>query len=111
MFHVQRLARTIMALFLLTTMLVGCSLYRPDLRQGNFITQADLNRLKPEMTKYQVQEIMGSPALSPVLNLEQWNYTYAYIDGQHRDQPLKFKTISLGIKAFAATSLQNNSTG
>ncbi len=98
MFRLSGLGRTILALFLVATALAGCSLYRPALRQGDFITQADLDRLKPDMTKYQVQEVMGTPALTPVFNLEQWNYTYAYIDGQHRDQPLKFKTISLYFK-------------
>jgi outer membrane protein assembly factor BamE len=98
MSKLSSLGRTILALFLVATALAGCSLYRPDLRQGDFITQTDLDRLKPEMTKYQVQEVMGTPALTPVFNLEQWNYTYAFVDGQHRDQPLKFKTISLYFK-------------
>ena len=87
-----------LALVIVATSLAGCSLYRSELQQGNFISQADLDRLKPDLTKHQVQEIMGTPALTPVFNLEQWNYSYAYIDGQHRDQPLKFKTIALFFK-------------
>lgn len=76
-------------------LLSGCSLYRPDLRQGNHISQEELDKLHPDLSKREVQEILGSPAMTPYLNLDQWNYTYAYLDGMHRDQPLKFKTISL----------------
>lgn len=82
----------------------GCSLYRPSLQQGNFITQEDLDRLKPGLSKHQVQQIMGTTALTPLFNLDQWNYSYGYIDGQHRDQPIKFKTISLYFKKDALTS-------
>lgn len=83
---------------LISSLLTGCSLYRPNLRQGNFIAQEDLDRLKPGLTKHEVQQIIGSPALTPFFKLDQWNYTYAYLDGNHRDQPLKFKTLSLLFK-------------
>ncbi len=95
--------RLLLSHFLIMTLcsvflLAGCSLYRPDLSQGNHITQEDLDRLRPNLSKHQVQDIMGSPAIDPAFALEQWNYTYAYVDGLHRDQPLKFKTISLYFK-------------
>lgn len=73
----------------------GCSLYRPSLRQGNYISQEELDRLHPDLTKREVQEIMGSPAMTPYFELDQWNYTYAYLNGTQRDCALKFKTISL----------------
>lgn len=83
---------------ILINLLCGCSLYRANLRQGDFISQEELDRLHPNLTKYQVQEIMGAPALEPFFKQDQWNYTYAFVDGNHRDQPLKFKTISLFFK-------------
>lgn len=85
----------VIAALLITTLLSGCSLYRPDLRQGDYLTQAELDRLRPDLSKHQVQDIMGTPALTPVFELDQWNYTYAFVDGRHRDQALQFKTISL----------------
>lgn len=93
----------LLACLLVTSLLTGCSLYRPDLRQGNSIDQEDLDKLKPGMTKHEVQQTIGSPAMTPFLKLNQWNYTYAYVDGNHRDQPLKFKTITL---IFADDKLQ-----
>lgn len=76
----------------------GCSLYRPDLRQGDHITQAELNKLRPGMAKIQVAQIMGNPALSPVLEVHDWHYTYAFSKGLNRDKPLCFETITLYFK-------------
>lgn len=90
--------RVFLTLILSASLLSGCSLYRPAIRQGDFICQEELNRLKPGLSKHEVQDIMGSPAMTPYFMLDQWNYTYAYLDGNHRDQPLKFKTISLFFK-------------
>ena len=44
-------------------------IYRPDLRQGNYVTQKKIDQLTVGMSKETVQQIMGSPALIPVLNL------------------------------------------
>lgn len=88
--------------------LSGCSLYRPSLRQGNYISQDELDKLKPNLSKYEVQNIMGSPAMTPYFNLNQWNYTYAFLDGTHRDQPLKFKTITLVFKNGKLDSYYSN---
>lgn len=97
-----------LALFFVVASLTGCSLYRSDLQQGNYITQEDLDRLKPEQTKHQVQQIMGTTALTPVFNIDEWNYSYAFIDGTHRDQPLKFKTITLFFKHGKLQSYVSN---
>lgn len=84
-----------LTVILISLLLTGCSLYRPDLRQGNFVSQSDLDKLEPGMTKREVQQIMGTTAENPMFLIDEWNYSYAYLDGSHRDQPLKFKTITL----------------
>ena len=78
--------------------LTGCSLYRADLAPGNHIEQSSLDQLKPGLSKHQVQQVMGTPALTPVFELDHWNYTYAFVDGQHRDQKLNYKSITLYFK-------------
>ncbi|HSX20005.1 MAG TPA: outer membrane protein assembly factor BamE [Gammaproteobacteria bacterium] len=98
MIKMKTLSSAATALVLTASLLSGCSLYRPDLRQGNSISQEELNKLHANQSKHEVQEIMGSPASISYINLDQWNYTYAYLDGTHRDQLLKFKTISLFFK-------------
>mgnify|MGYP000328915633 CR=1 FL=1 len=87
-----------LVLLVVATALTGCSLYRPDLQQGDYITQAELDDLKPNLSKHEVQQIIGTPALTPVFELEEWHYTYAFQNGKERDEPLKYKTITLYFK-------------
>ena len=107
MFLVSSLIRVLLFLVLVTGLLTGC-LYRPELNQGNHITQAELNKLEPGMTKAEVQQLMGSTALAPVFELDEWNYTYAYVNGTQRNLPLKFKTISLYFKDDKLNSYRSN---
>lgn len=41
---------------------------RPDIQQGNIITQAEVDQLKPGMSKTQVIAIFGSPVLQNSFN-------------------------------------------
>jgi outer membrane protein assembly factor BamE len=95
-------------ILLISASLTGCSLYRAELAQGNHIEQNSLNQLTPGLTKHQVQQIMGTPALTPVFELERWHYTYAYIDGRHRDQKLKYETVTLYFKNDKLESYSSN---
>lgn len=96
-----------LVLILVALSLTGC-LYRPDLRQGDHISQAELDQLRPSLSKHEVQQIMGTPALTPVFELEEWNYTYAYLDGKHRDETLKFKTLTLYFKNGKLVSYESS---
>jgi len=51
-------------------------LYRPLIIQGNFITQDNVNQLKPGMHKKQVQLIMGTALLQDVFHDRRWDYYY-----------------------------------
>ena len=55
-------------------------LYEPDVQQGNVITRAMLDKLKPGMTQEQVQFVMGSPLVQDPFHRERWDYYYAYLD-------------------------------
>ena len=46
------------------------------IQQGNMITQEMVNRLKPGMTKRQVEFVLGTPLIVDTLNTDQWNYIY-----------------------------------
>lgn len=46
------------------------------IQQGNVITQAMVNRLKPGMTRTQVEYIMGKPVLDNLFNPDQWVYVF-----------------------------------
>lgn len=46
------------------------------IQQGNMITQETVDRLKPGMTKSQVNFVMGTPLIVDTLNSDQWHYVY-----------------------------------
>ena len=62
-------------------MLTGCSftdrlVYRPDINQGNYITQEAIELLKVGQTKEQVAFIMGSPMLTSSFGGNVWYYVF-----------------------------------
>jgi len=68
------------------TMCTGCTqfpprIYRMDVQQGNAITPDMINALRIGMSKEQVQQIMGTPALTHSLNQNRWDYYYSFRPG------------------------------
>lgn len=67
-------------LFILSVLLVSaCQLipvYRPDIQQGNIISQSQVDKLRPGMTPAQVLYIMGPPVLKQNFVLNRWDYVY-----------------------------------
>ena len=52
--------------------------YKVDIRQGNYFDDAMLDKLKPGMTRDQVQFIMGTPLVNDAFNTNRWDYVYSY---------------------------------
>ena len=50
--------------------------YKLSVQQGNVITQEMVDRLKPGMTRSQVEYVMGKPVLLDPFNEDQWVYMY-----------------------------------
>lgn len=55
--------------------------YKVDIQQGNFIDQAMIDQLRPNMSKRQVLFIMGSPMVSSPFNDDHWEYLYSFQPG------------------------------
>ena len=51
--------------------------YKLSVQQGNVITQEMVDRLKPGMTRNQVEFVMGKPVLRDPFNDDQWVYVYS----------------------------------
>jgi outer membrane protein assembly factor BamE len=51
-------------------------LYRPQVIQGNLITQDNVNQLQPGMHKKQVQLIMGTALVQDIFHDNRWDYYY-----------------------------------
>lgn len=50
--------------------------YRIDVRQGNFLTQEMVAKLKAGQTKDQVRFILGTPLIEDAFHSERWDYVY-----------------------------------
>ncbi|GGE62255.1 outer membrane protein assembly factor BamE [Massilia psychrophila] len=50
--------------------------YRPDIQQGNFISQEMLAQLKVGQTREQVKFIFGTPLLTDVFHANRWDYPF-----------------------------------
>ena len=63
--------------------------YKMDIQQGNVVTSKMLLKLRPDMTKSQVQYIMGTPLLVDSFHSDRWDYFYQFrkqgkVINQHR---------------------------
>ena len=63
---------TLLAAFLCA----GCAVHRVAIQQGNIITQAMVDQLKPGITREQVAYIMGEPVLRNTFDDDRWDYVY-----------------------------------
>ncbi|HOB63284.1 MAG TPA: outer membrane protein assembly factor BamE [Candidatus Competibacteraceae bacterium] len=69
------------ACVLLSVLTAGCesmlpSFYTVPVRQGNYVDQTMVSRLRPGMTKQQVQRIMGTPLITDPFHQDRWDYYY-----------------------------------
>ncbi len=61
--------------------LAACA-FKPDIQQGNMVTQDTLAQLKIGMDKRQVLFIMGSPMLTDPFHQSRWDYHYSLTPGR-----------------------------
>lgn len=75
-------------LAVLALLLTGCNLlYRPELQQGNPVTEEMLASLKPGLTKRQVRLVLGSPSVSDPFHPDRWEYVYSVARAGDRPAP------------------------
>lgn len=58
------------------------SVYRADIRQGNFVSQEMVEQLKPGQTREQVRFVLGTPLLTDPFHANRWDYVYRYDPGR-----------------------------
>jgi len=64
--------------FLATGLILSsCTPYQQQVQQGNIITQAMMDKIKPEMTKQQVAYVLGTPNIKNPFEQNQWIYFYS----------------------------------
>ena len=50
--------------------------YRPDIQQGNFVSQEMVAQLKPGMSRDQVVFLLGTPLLTDMFHADRWDYSF-----------------------------------
>ena len=50
--------------------------YRPDIQQGNFVSQEMLNQLKVGQTREQVRFLLGTPLLTDMFHADRWDFPF-----------------------------------
>lgn len=87
--------KTLTAVFAVTGLLAGCSFnavtdritpYRIDVRQGNYVDQDMVGRLKKGMTRDQVRFALGTPLVVDVFHADRWDYVYTFKPGKGEPQ-------------------------
>ena len=67
--------------------------HRIDIQQGNAVTQAMLDKLKPGMTPSQVRFIMGTPLIVDPFRANRWDYVYRLEKGGKLEQARRITVI------------------
>lgn len=89
-------SRLLLPSLLLTACLSACSNtpditsrlspYRIDVRQGNYVTQDMVARLKPGMSRDQVRFALGTPLVADMFHADRWDYVYRFQPGRGETQ-------------------------
>lgn len=55
--------------------------HRIDVRQGNYVTQDMVAKLKPGMSRDQVRFVLGTPLVTDIFRTDRWDYIYRFQPG------------------------------
>lgn len=68
----------IIVILVATLFTTACSdwIFRIDVPQGNFLDQKDVDKLRIEMTKEQVEFVLGNPVVEDSFAPNTWYYVY-----------------------------------
>ena len=68
--------RLIAPAVLLTALTLSACVYRPDIKQGNFLKPNMIAQVKPGMTEAQVRFVLGPPMIRDPFHPDRWDYVY-----------------------------------
>ncbi len=98
MLRTSRTANLALALSI-TLSLSACSgigfpgVYKIFVEQGNIVTAEMVEELKPDMTRRQVQFVLGTPIVEDTFNSNRWDYIYLLRIGEDVTKESRLKVI------------------
>ncbi|MDC3261623.1 outer membrane protein assembly factor BamE [bacterium] len=78
----------VISVILLSLLSSGCSwlkfpgVHKVDVQQGNIVDQEMIDKLRPGMTKSQVQFVLGTALVKDTFNQKRWDYFYSRVDSR-----------------------------
>src|SRR5436309_102228 len=83
-YHDRSMHRALFLLLVCLSALAGCGVpripgitpYKPEIQQGNYVSQEMMAQIKPGMTREQVRFILGTPLLTDIFHADRWDYVY-----------------------------------
>jgi len=70
----------------------GCTSYKMDIRQGNYVTPDMRKKIKVGMSRQQVTSLLGSPLVSDVFHANRWDYIYRF---EEQGKPVEQQRLTL----------------
>jgi outer membrane protein assembly factor BamE len=61
----------------------GFGVHKIDIQQGNLITQEQIARVKPGMSRLDVRNALGTPLLQDVFHGDRWDYYFSEEHGKY----------------------------
>ncbi|MCE9679208.1 outer membrane protein assembly factor BamE [Shewanella sp. AS1] len=108
---IKKQSITLFGAVALSLSLSGCSvfdwlIYKPDIPQGNYMENQQVEKLRVQMTKEQVEYILGRPVLRDSFADNTWYYVYHYKSG--RDASITHKELVLRFNGDILTSAEGD---
>jgi len=66
----------IITLMTLTLFLTGCAIYKPEVQQGNALSNETVSQLQRGMSKAEVASLLGNPLLQDNFRSDRWDYVF-----------------------------------
>ncbi|GIU38701.1 outer membrane protein assembly factor BamE [Shewanella schlegeliana] len=84
---IKKKSLTLLGAAALSLSLSGCGvfdwlIYKPDIPQGNYMEKQQVEKLRIDMTKEQVEYVLGRPVLRDSFSDDTWYYVYHYKSGR-----------------------------
>jgi outer membrane protein assembly factor BamE len=94
----------ILSVLLTLWLVTACKgIYRPEVQQGNVVTQAMIDQLKVGMSRRQVRFILGTPLIEDPFHQDRWDYYYSRLS---RNRGLERRTLSVFFKDDALVEIR-----
>ena len=77
--------RYLAALLTATLLLGGCSVYKINIQQGNYLDDKTIARLETGMTRSQVRFVLGTPMIADSFHEDRWDYVFYIRQGRSGD--------------------------